>query len=372
MGAVEKLPVSVFRYEWRALTAGEVRAYREYQAAKSDYPEYRENRKGLGADLRAWERILLRLDAWCRVGRRLFLLYPVGDVAVPAPCLIVDDLANIVNGVVDEAARTVSVEGSDALSYVSFNDDEAKVHVFVDGARVVLRSWHPERAGVSFAGMNMFVGDMLVDNGLFEDCYFEQAAGGGLSGLFSGVLMLRNVAVLGSARVVSGLVLAQDTLVEADFETCCNFNFERIRVTRPMKIVASDSVGDLVLTVAHGSDGQFFTKFVTKDGTLESLLEWPILTMCGSPDEHVDGCKCLLYLTLLRGVSDGLGRRSDQWAQWYVGKHLQGERRPIVGSLDNPMASVSLRTGMSLMTKFILNNTPTASATELATHTESL
>lgn len=36
------------------------------------------------------------------------------------------------------------------------------------------------------------------------------------------------------------------------------------------------------------------------------------------------------------------------------------------------MAVMSLRTGMSLMTKFILNNTPNAPATELATSTESL
>lgn len=358
MGAVEKLPVSVFRYEWRALTAGEVRAYREYQAAKSDYPEYRENRKGLGADLRAWERILLRLDAWCRAERRLFLLYPVGDVAVPAPCLIVDDLANIVNGVVDETAGTVSVEGSDALSYVSFNDDEAKVHVFVDGARVVLRSWHPERAGVSFAGMNMFVGDMLVDNGLFEDCYFEQADGGCLSGLFPGVLMLRNVAVTASARVVSGLALAQDTLVEADFETCCNFNFERIHVSQPTKILAAGSAGDSVITIADTRGDQFFTRHVAKSRHVKNLLKKPIDTICGQPCGHVDGCKCLLFLSLLRGTSDAEPKLSKLWAEWYTAKHSRGERTLVTGSIQNPMATMSLRMGMKLMTRFIVDNTP--------------
>lgn len=358
MGAVEKLPVSVFRYEFRALRADEVAAYREYQSAKDGYPECVEARAGLDVHLRAWERILLRLDEWCRAGRCLFLLYPVGDVVVPAPCLIVDDLANIVNGVVDEAAGTVSVEGSDALSYVSFNDDEAKVHVFVDGARVVLRSWHPERAGVSFAGMNMFVGDMLVDNGLFEDCYFEQADGGCLSGLFPGVLMLRNVAVTASARVVSGLALAQDTLVEADFETCCNFNFERIHVSQPTKILAAGSAGDSVITIADTRGDQFFTRHVTKSRHVKNLLKKPIDTICGQPCGHVDGCKCLLFLSLLRGTSDAEPKLSKLWAEWYTAKHSRGERTLVTGSIQNPMATMSLRMGMKLMTRFIVDNTP--------------
>lgn len=358
MGAVEKLPVSVFRYEWRALTAGEVRAYREYQAAKSDYPEYRENRKGLGADLRSWERVLSRLAQMCECERPLYLLYPVGNVVVPAPCLIVDDLANIVNGVVDEAAGTVSVEGSNALSYMSFNDDEAKVHVFVDGARVVLRSWHPERAGVSFGGMNMFAGDMLVDNGLFEDCYFEQAAGGCLSELFPGVVMLRNVAVAASARVVSGLVLAQDTLVEADFETCRNFNFERIHVSRPTKILTAGSAGDLVITIADTRGDHFFTRRMTKRRHVKNLLKEPIDTFCGQPCEHVDGCKCLLFLSLLGNISGAEPKLSRLWAEWYTAKHSRGERTLVAGSIQSPMAAMSLRMGMKLMTQFIMDNTP--------------
>lgn len=359
MGVVEEGFVgAVFRYEFRALMDSEVAAYRGYQSAKDGYPGYVDARSGLDVRLRAWERILARLDEWCREGRRLFLLYPVGDVVVPAPCLIVDDLANIVNGVVDEAAGTVSVEGSDALSYVSFNDDEAKVHVFVDGARVVLRSWHPERAGVSFAGMNMFVGDMLVDNGLFEDCYFEQAAGGCLSGLFSGVVMLRNVAVTASARVVSGLALAQDTLVEADFETCCNFNFERIHVSRPTKILADDSVGDSVITIADTCGDQFFTRHVVKRRPVKNLLKWPIDTICGRPCEHVDGCKCLLFLSLLWGTSDVEPKLSRLWAEWYTAKHSRGERTLVTGSIQSPMAAMSLHMGMKLMTQFIMDNTP--------------
>lgn len=359
MGVVEEGFVgAVFRYEFRALMDSEVAAYRGYQSAKDGYPGYMDARSGLDVRLRAWERILARLDEWCREGRRLFLLYPVGDVAVPAPCLIVDDLANIVNGVVDEAAGTVSVEGSDALSYVSFNDDEAKVHVFVDGARVVLRSWHPERAGVSFAGMNMFVGDMLVDNGLFEDCYFEQAAGGCLSGLFPGVLMLRNVAVTVSARVVSGLALAQDTLVEADFETCCNFNFERIHVSRPTKILADDSVGDSVITIADTCGDQFFTRRMTKRRHIKNLLKKPIGTFCGRPCEHIDGCKCLLFLSLLGNISGVEPKLSRLWAEWYAAKHSRGERTLVTGSIQNPMAAISLRMGMKLMVQFIVDNTP--------------
>ena len=49
--------------------------------------------------------------------------------------------------------------------------------------------------------------------------------------------------VMGGAGLLSGLALAQDTLVEADFETCRNFNFERIRVSQPTKILADGSVG---------------------------------------------------------------------------------------------------------------------------------
>lgn len=361
MGAVERLPVSVFRYEFRVLRADEVAAYREYQSAKDGYPECVEARAGLDVHLRAWERILVRLDEWCRSSRRLFLLYPVGDVVVPAPCLIVDDLANIVSGVVDEAAGTVSVEGSDALSYVSFNDDEAKVHVFVDGARIVLRSWHPERAGVSFGGMNMFVGDMLVDNGLFEDCFFEQADGGCLSELFPGVLMLRNVAVTTSARVVSGLALAQDTLVEADFETCRNFNFERIHVSQPVKVLADDSAGDSVITIADTCGDQFFTRHVVKRRPVKNLLKWPIDTICGQPCEHVDGCKCLLFLSLLWGVSGAEPKLSRMWAEWYTAKYSRGERTFVTGSIQSPMAAMSLRMGMKLMTQFIVDNAPKCS-----------
>jgi hypothetical protein len=105
--------------------------------------------------------------------------------------------------------------------------------------------------------------------------------------------------VMGEAGLLSGLALAQDTLVEADFETCRNFNFERIRVSQPTKILADGSVGDSVITIADTRGDQFFTRRMTKRRHVKNLLKKPINTICEQPCEHVDGCKCLLFLSLL-------------------------------------------------------------------------
>lgn len=57
--------------------------------------------------------------------------------------------------------------------------------------------------------------------------------------------------------LLSGLALAQDTLVAADFETCRNFNFERIRVSQSTKILAAGAAGDSVITIADTRGNQF-------------------------------------------------------------------------------------------------------------------